>query len=167
MIALSPPLAVVLFLKHDGETTTLGENLARVIQPPCTLTLSGPLGSGKTTFCQGFIHGKGYAERVKSPTYTLCEVYPLAKNTMIYHFDLYRLQDFSDWEVLGFDDILPSNSRENTNAQSIILIEWPERLGQNIMTDLHIAFEMLPQCRIVALTPHTPKGAACLLALFA
>jgi len=167
MTASSLPLAVVLFLKHGEATTKLGENLARVIQPPCVLTLSGPLGSGKTTFCQGFIRGKGYTERVKSPSYTLCEIYPIANNIMIYHFDLYRLQDFNDWEVLGFDDILPSNSRENSNVQSIILIEWSERLGQNIMTDLHIAFTVLPQYRIVALTPHTPKGAACLLALFA
>jgi len=66
MTASSSPLAVVLFLKHDGETTTLGENLARVIQPPCTLTLSGPLGSGKTTFAKALFMGKAMQNESKA-----------------------------------------------------------------------------------------------------
>ena len=93
--------------------------------------LSGDLGAGKTTWVRALLRACGYAERVKSPTYTLCEPYaltfqnPRAKATQkhthmdVYHFDLYRLRDAREWEEAGFRDYLTG---------ALCLIEWPERV---------------------------------------
>lgn len=161
------PLSAAVSLRDIKATANLGKSLASTLQPPFVLALSGPLGAGKTALCQGIIHGKGYAGRVKSPTYTLCETYSLDHGMTLYHLDLYRLNDFSDWEVLGFDDILPSGDLENPNAESIILIEWPERLGERIVMDLSVSFDILSETRLVTLCAQSRKGVACLAALFA
>lgn len=92
--------------------------------------LSGDLGAGKTTWVRALLRACGYTERVKSPTYTLCEPYaltfqtPSANTTVehthidVYHFDLYRLRDAREWEEAGFRDYL---------SGALCLIEWPER----------------------------------------
>jgi len=67
---------------------------------------------------RGALADKGVVEGVRSPTYTLIEVYPL-QPLSIAHFDLYRLGDPEELEYLGFRDYL--------NPQTLCLIEWPER----------------------------------------
>lgn len=84
------------------------------------LGLRGELGSGKTTWVRGLLHGLGYASRVPSPTYTLLEQYALPGLTIV-HLDLYRLADEQDLEPLGVRDWL---GRE---TPTWMLVEWPER----------------------------------------
>lgn len=100
----------------------LGQKLAHACQAAaaikCIIYLQGELGAGKTTLARGFLHGAGYTQSVKSPTYTIVEPY-LIGNKTIYHFDLYRLTDAAELNYIGALDYF------NENATS--LIEWSER----------------------------------------
>ena len=89
--------------------------------PGSVVTLSGELGAGKTTFCRGFIQACGYTGAVKSPTYTLIERYSTQLGE-ICHLDLYRLENPDELEFIGFRDLL--------EAETALLIEWPERVEQ-------------------------------------
>ena len=89
--------------------------------PGSVVTLSGELGAGKTTFCRGFIQACGYTGAVKSPTYTLIERYSTSHGE-ICHLDLYRLENPDELEFIGFRDLL--------EAETALLIEWPERVEQ-------------------------------------
>jgi tRNA threonylcarbamoyladenosine biosynthesis protein TsaE len=115
-------------LADEAATLHFGAILAKAIQPNLTIYLHGDLGAGKTTLVRGLINALGYVGKVKSPTYTLVESYEIKSNVIstlnVYHFDLYRFNDDEEWEEAGF--------REYFNAQSVCLIEWPEK-AQNVL----------------------------------
>ncbi|NKB43460.1 MAG: tRNA (adenosine(37)-N6)-threonylcarbamoyltransferase complex ATPase subunit type 1 TsaE [Alphaproteobacteria bacterium] len=107
-----------LLLNSEKETLALGTALARVAEPGDVITLSGPLGAGKTVLARGFIAERIGAETdVASPTFTLAHVYDSVAPP-IWHFDFYRIDTPQDVEELGLDDAL---------AGGISVIEWPER----------------------------------------
>ena len=109
-----------LSLPDEAATLALGRALAPGALAGRTLYLHGDLGAGKTTLARGLLRGLGIADRVKSPTYTLVEPYTLSR-LHLYHFDFYRLKDGAEWLSSGF--------REYFNAQSVCIVEWPERAG--------------------------------------
>jgi tRNA threonylcarbamoyladenosine biosynthesis protein TsaE len=80
--------------------------------------LTGDLGAGKTTLTRGFVRALGVTGSVRSPTYTLVEVYETGALTAL-HLDLYRLSDPAELENLGL--------REWAREGHLWLIEWPER----------------------------------------
>jgi tRNA threonylcarbamoyladenosine biosynthesis protein TsaE len=82
------------------------------------LYLSGDLGAGKTTWARGFLAACGVRALVRSPTYTLVELYEIGAVTVL-HLDLYRLRDESELEPLGI--------RDWAQPGYLWLIEWPER----------------------------------------
>ena len=132
-------------------TAALGQALAAGAAPGRVLHLSGDLGAGKTTLVRGLLRALGHAGRVKSPTYTVVEPYTLS-SLHLYHFDFYRLQNRSEWEQGGF--------REYFNAQSLCVIEWPERAaGLLSPPDLEVRLEFAGEARRARLTAHTPFGA--------
>lgn len=80
--------------------------------------LTGDLGAGKTTLTRGFLRELGVTGAVRSPTYTLVEIYETGALTAL-HLDLYRLSDPTELDNLGL--------REWAGGGHLWLVEWPER----------------------------------------
>lgn len=147
-------------LNGEADTLSFGSVLAKVLEPGLTIYLHGDLGAGKTTLVRGLIHALGYAGKVKSPTYTLVEQYPVQHKGVsynIYHFDLYRFNDEEEWEAAGFRDYF--------NAESVCLIEWPEKAAHVLpLPDINLTFTILDQSRQINLEAISEKGRQCLAA---
>jgi len=116
-----------LDLADAGATEALGRALGRSLTRAMSasaavngavLYLRGELGAGKTTCVRGLLRVLGAAGRVRSPTYTLAETYPLELFHCT-HVDLYRLQTRSEVDELGLRDVL--------GPGSLLLVEWPEK----------------------------------------
>jgi tRNA threonylcarbamoyladenosine biosynthesis protein TsaE len=98
------------------------------------LALSGELGSGKTCFTKGLAKGLGVSEeyQITSPTFTLINEYPA--RCKLYHFDVYRLNDYSEMEDLGYEEYLAGDG--------VVVIEWAEKIARIIPRDsIFIDFE--------------------------
>jgi tRNA threonylcarbamoyladenosine biosynthesis protein TsaE len=122
-----------------------------------TIYLRGELGAGKTTLVRGALRALGHEGAVKSPTYTLVEVYDVSR-LHLHHFDFYRFQDPREWIDAGF--------RESFNGRNVSLIEWPERAGGMLPpADVDIALGLLDTGRSAVLTPSTLAGQKCLARL--
>jgi tRNA threonylcarbamoyladenosine biosynthesis protein TsaE len=117
---LKPPMPFTLALPDEAATEALGRRLADAARPSDVIALHGPLGSGKTTLARAFIRRlTAPGEEVPSPTFTLVQTYPTPRGT-IWHFDLFRLGGQDEALELGIEEAF---------AEGIVLIEWPERLG--------------------------------------
>lgn len=120
--------------KTAEDTEAFGARLAGARPPGDALGiiyLTGDLGAGKTTFARGFLNGCGVSGPVKSPTYTLVEVYETPTVSVI-HLDLYRLLDPEELEPLGL--------RELARPGYLWLIEWPDRgTGRLPFPDLSVS----------------------------
>jgi tRNA threonylcarbamoyladenosine biosynthesis protein TsaE len=126
------------FCRTAADTEALASRMARalIIPPaaPVVLYLSGELGAGKTTFARGFLGGLGVQGLVRSPTYTLLELYAAGALTVV-HLDLFRLSQPTEIEGLGL--------REWAQAEHLWLIEWPERgAGRLPRADITLAFSV-------------------------
>jgi tRNA threonylcarbamoyladenosine biosynthesis protein TsaE len=112
--------------------------------------LSGELGAGKTTLARGFLHACGVSGAVRSPTYTLVELYALQGLTIV-HADLYRLQDPAELDTLGL--------RDWARPGYLWLLEWPERgAGHLPAPDLTIQLTIGPQAHALDLAAHSDLG---------
>ena len=112
------------FITHSAEETTAwGRELAARLKAPALVLLSGDLGSGKTTLTKGIVSGLGAAreEDVTSPTFTLLHSYGEASRggEPVFHGDLYRIENFHDFETLGMEDLFAK--------PGIVILEWSER----------------------------------------
>ena len=135
---LVPPLAAKGHLAlTESELIDWGECFGRAARPPLVVTLSGDLGSGKTTLAQAICRGYGVPNDVTSPTFTLVHEFAGTRSP-VYHLDLYRLRGPDDLPNLGWDDIL--------GAEALVLIEWPER-----------ASDMLPRDHVPIQLQHLPS----------
>lgn len=116
-----------IITKSAEETARAGEELARYLasrEGPRVLCLYGQLGSGKTTFTQGFARGLGILTRLVSPTFIIVRRYQIpTKDFHLYHVDLYRLQTVPEMEGIGLPEVF-------TDIASYTVIEWAERLGR-------------------------------------
>ncbi|HUE78441.1 MAG TPA: tRNA (adenosine(37)-N6)-threonylcarbamoyltransferase complex ATPase subunit type 1 TsaE [Sphingomicrobium sp.] len=107
-----------MILHSEAETAAFGETLAAVARAGDVITLSGPLGVGKTTLVRGFLLGLGHLDEVPSPTFAIVQPYE-ALDPPAWHVDLYRLEDRRELAELGLD----------AAADAVLLVEWPERAG--------------------------------------
>jgi tRNA threonylcarbamoyladenosine biosynthesis protein TsaE len=113
------------------ETKKLGEELARKFLasyslPPTprralVLALQGELGSGKTTFVQGFLRGLGIKKRSASPTFIIMRRFKIknCKLKNLYHIDAYRIRKPQELLALGAEDIFADH-------KNIVLVEWAD-----------------------------------------
>jgi len=116
-------LAEEVITQSAEETTSWGRQFAARLKAPIVVLLSGELGSGKTTLTKGIVSGLGAAseEEVTSPTFTLVHVYGQSARpfTKVYHVDLYRIENFHDFETLGMEDVF--------EQPGVLIVEWAER----------------------------------------
>lgn len=151
---MSLPTHYTTTLADEAATQTCGAALAQALQSGTTVWLLGELGAGKTCLARAMLQAVGWTGRVKSPTYTLVEPYPLGEITW-YHFDLYRFNDPSEWELGGFSEYF--------NATSICLIEWPSQAGDYLPTpDWRISLNTQATGRRLTLDAASPTGQLCL-----
>ncbi len=122
----------------EAATVSLAADIASLVQPGDLVTLSGELGSGKTTFARALIRAlTGEPElEVPSPTFTLLQVYDSAVKDAarfpIVHADLFRIKDPSELAELGWDEAAEG---------ALVIVEWPERAGGGLAGErLDIAF---------------------------
>jgi tRNA threonylcarbamoyladenosine biosynthesis protein TsaE len=120
-----------MILGSEDETGAAGAALARAVRPGDVITLSGPLGVGKTAFARGFIAELGHEGEVPSPSFAIVQPYDDV-DPPVWHVDLYRIENGSEIEELGLDGA----------ADAVLLVEWPERAGEQAWPDsLRLLFE--------------------------
>lgn len=111
-------------LTHSAEETVRwGREFAKRLEAPVLVLLSGELGSGKTTLTKGIVAGLNAAteDEVTSPTFTLLHEYGSGRKVI--HGDLYRIENFHDFETLGLEDAFAS--------PCIIILEWSDNFPLN------------------------------------
>ena len=101
-----------------GETLALAGELGRKAAGGSVFALIGDLGSGKTILAKGIARGMGIIEEITSPTFTLLEIY--TGRTVLYHFDLYRIERDAELDRLCFEEYWYDES-------GVSVIEWADR----------------------------------------
>jgi tRNA threonylcarbamoyladenosine biosynthesis protein TsaE len=108
-----------VILPDEDATAAAGASLAQQLRPGDVVTLSGPLGVGKTMFARGLLAALGHDGEVPSPSFAIVQPYE-ALDPPVWHVDLYRINDPTELDEIGLDSA----------ADAVLLIEWPERAGE-------------------------------------
>ncbi|MEE0865339.1 MAG: tRNA (adenosine(37)-N6)-threonylcarbamoyltransferase complex ATPase subunit type 1 TsaE [Clostridia bacterium] len=118
--------------KSELDTKSFAKKIASILKQNNVIVLTGELGSGKTKFVEGFLEFFGLENEISSPTFTIVNEYK-NDDINIYHFDVYRLEDSSEFYEIGGDEYFSSG---------ICLIEWGEIIEDILPKDyIHIIFE--------------------------
>ena len=110
------------------DTQNLGRALGGILHRGDLVALQGDLGAGKTALTQGMAAGLGIREPVTSPTFILVAEYPLPGGGLLRHMDCYRMPPDlagAEAEDLGWSEWLE-------DADSVLVVEWSERLGASL-----------------------------------
>jgi tRNA threonylcarbamoyladenosine biosynthesis protein TsaE len=107
-----------MILEDKEATARFGARLAALARAGDVVTLSGPLGVGKTALARGFIAALGHEGEVPSPSFAIVQPYE-ELDPPVWHVDLYRIEEPSEIDELGLDSA----------AEAVLLVEWPERAG--------------------------------------
>lgn len=103
------------YMSHSSdETMNFAQNLASKLGIGDVIVLNGDLGSGKTKFTEGILKYFGLDNEISSPTFTIVNEYN-SKDFNIYHFDVYRFADSSEFYAIGGEDYF---------SQGLCIIEW-------------------------------------------
>lgn len=139
-----------MIVASQEEMLEVGARLAGVARPGDVIALRGGLGVGKTTLARGLLSALGLEEEAPSPSFAIVQPYdPPLVRFPVAHVDLYRLEDAAEAEELALGEML---------TDSLLLIEWPERLGALLWShSLILDIDALPD-GTRRLTAHVPVG---------
>ncbi len=121
-------------LLNENQTEAMGRCFARCLPQTFIACFKGQLGVGKTTLIRAIIREFDVIGPIKSPTFSVVESYQTSH--LIHHFDLYRLSDIQELEMMGFRDYFSSDA--------ICLIEWPER-ATSLLSHYDMMIELLSE----------------------
>ena len=107
---------MVIASSSPEETEAVAAALAVELRAGDVVTVSGELGSGKTTFVRGACRALGVESPVTSPTYTIGHRYASPRSD-VSHLDLYRFTSVSPGE---WGDLEPYFE------DAVVFVEWPE-----------------------------------------
>ena len=111
----------------ESETKRFAEKISKKVKKGTVIALNGDLGSGKTTFTQGFAKGLGVEQHVGSPTFKLVSEYS-GSIMKLYHVDCYRLNSIEEFLNLGGENLL-------LPYDGVTLIEWANIIEELIPVD--------------------------------
>jgi tRNA threonylcarbamoyladenosine biosynthesis protein TsaE len=145
-------------LADEAATLALGRSLAPALGPGMVVWLDGDLGAGKTTLARALIRALGHAGPVKSPTYTLVEVY-VVSSLYLYHFDFYRFTDPKEFLDAGLDEYFRDDA--------VCLVEWPGKAAgfvppADLVVRLRFPDGASSRRRIADLLACSERGCQCL-----
>ena len=100
---------MIFEVKSIGETTKIGFNLGKLLNPGDIVCLTGDLGTGKTHITKGIAKGLDINENITSPTFTIVNEYERGR-LKLNHFDVYRVSDPDEIYAIGFDDYIFSDA---------------------------------------------------------
>ena len=116
----------------EDETKNFAKKFAKELKKGDVVVLSGELGSGKTKFVEGFLNNFNLQNEISSPTFNIVNEYS-NDNVTIYHFDVYRLADSSEFYEIGGEEFF---------EKGICLIEWGEIISDALpKSHIEISFE--------------------------
>jgi tRNA threonylcarbamoyladenosine biosynthesis protein TsaE len=107
-----------MILADEAATDQLGAKIARSLCPGDVVTMSGPLGVGKTALARGILSGLGHEDDVPSPSFAIVQPYD-ELNPPVWHVDLFRIEHASELDELGLESA----------SEGVLLVEWPEKAG--------------------------------------
>ena len=107
-----------MILADEHETEELGARIAGALRPGDVVTLSGPLGVGKTALVRGILAALGHQGDVPSPSFAIVQPYD-ELDPPVWHVDLFRIEDAGELDELGLESA----------ADGVLIIEWPEKAG--------------------------------------
>jgi tRNA threonylcarbamoyladenosine biosynthesis protein TsaE len=113
-----------MIVENEEATAQAGAELAKQVRAGDVITLSGPLGVGKTALARGLLAALGHPGEVPSPSFAIVQPYDDV-DPPVWHVDLYRIEQPSELEELGLDSAV----------DAVLLVEWPERAGDNAWPD--------------------------------
>lgn len=143
-----------LSLPDEAATLALGAALAQTLAPGLVIYLDGDLGSGKTTLVRGVLRGLGYTGNVKSPTFTLVELYAIS-SLNLHHFDFYRFSQPEEYLDAGLDEYFQGGA--------VCLVEWPDKAGDYLApADLRVSLAIEDDGRRIDFVSLTEAGRTCL-----
>jgi tRNA threonylcarbamoyladenosine biosynthesis protein TsaE len=117
----------MIALADAAATEAFGRALAARARPGDVVALSGQLGAGKTSIARGLLAALGLEGEAPSPSFAIVQPYePPEVVFPVLHVDLYRIDDPDEAEELGLAD---------ARADSLLLVEWPERLPGKFWAD--------------------------------
>jgi tRNA threonylcarbamoyladenosine biosynthesis protein TsaE len=143
---MSSPRLQLRVSSLDG-TRAVAAALAGLSREGDVILLAGDLGSGKTTFAQGFGGALGVTEPITSPTFTLVHSYDTGGATL-HHADLYRLDQLSEVADLALGEL--------AEYHGIVLVEWGDVAESTFGDHLVVRLEMIDgdaDARVIEVTP--------------
>ena len=145
-------------LKNLKATNALGKIIAENIKAPLIIYLEGDLGAGKTTLARAIIQNLGFHGNIKSPSYSIVEVYTISR-LYLYHFDFYRFLSPEEFEEAGLIEYF------NEKNDRICLVEWPQNAAPFVPTAdlrIHLFAENNEEARGFNMVAHSKAGEKCL-----
>jgi len=113
-----------VYLNSAKDTKDLGQKIGAIVPKGSLILLSGAMGAGKSTLCQGIAQGLGHTMQISSPSFTLLNTYEQKEaRAVLNHLDFYNIENLEHLERIGIYDVLEAED-------TVCLIEWWEKFPE-------------------------------------